>query len=69
MNIEKKIKMALVYAGITQAELASRIGQTPQNLNKKIKRGSLSFEELEQIAAALDCTWRADFVFKDGTAI
>ncbi len=69
MDIEKKIKMALVYTGMTQAELASKIGQTPQNFNKKLKRGSLSFEEMESIAKALGCSWRAEFVFNDGTII
>ena len=38
MTIEQKIKMALSYKGISQAELARRIGQTPSNLNTKIKR-------------------------------
>ncbi len=69
MNIEQKINMALSYKGISQAELARQIGTSPSNLNQKVKRNTLTKEELEQIAAALGCTWRAEFVFPDGTTI
>lgn len=69
MTIEQKIKMALAYSGISQAELARKIGTTPSNLNQKVKRNTLTNEELEQIAAALGGTWRAEFVFSDGTVI
>ena len=69
MNVETKIKMALSYAGISQAELARRIGTTPQNLSLKIKRNTLTKEDMEQIAAALGGTWRAEFVFEEGGAV
>ena len=69
MTIEQKIKMALSYAGISQAELARRMGTTPSNLNQKVKRNTLTKEELVQIAAALGGAWRAEFVFEDGTVI
>lgn len=69
MTIEQKIKMALSYSGISQAELARRIETTPSNLNQKVKRNTLTKEELEQIAAALGGNWRAEFVFGDGTVI
>jgi transcriptional regulator with XRE-family HTH domain len=38
---------------ISLAELCRRIGQTPQNFNKKLKRGTVSFEEVT-IAETLD---------------
>lgn len=69
MTIEQKLKMALSYSGISQAELARRIGTTPSNLNQKVKRNTLTNEELEQIAAAIGGAWRAKFVFADGTVI
>jgi len=69
MTIEQKLSMALSYKGISQSELARRIGTTPQNLNQKIKRNTLTKEELEQIAIAIDGTWHAEFVFPDGTKI
>ncbi len=69
MTTEQKIKMALSYTGISQAELARELGTSPSNLNQKVKRNTLTKEELEQIAAVLGCTWRAEFVFDDGTVI
>ncbi|MBR2131397.1 MAG: helix-turn-helix transcriptional regulator [Oscillospiraceae bacterium] len=69
MTVEQKIKMALSYSGISQAELARKIGMTPSNLNQKVKRNTLTKEEMETIAAVLGGTWRAEFVFEDGTVI
>ena len=66
MTIAQKIGMALSYKGISQAELARRIGTTPSNLNQKVKRNTLTKEELEKIAEVLDGTWKAEF---DGTII
>ena len=69
MTIEQKIKMALSYTGTSQSELARQIGTTPQNFNQKLKRNSLTKEEMEQIATVLGGSWRAEFVFSDGTVI
>lgn len=69
MQIEKMIKVALSYAEISQAELARRIGTTPSNLNQKIKRNTLSKEELDQIANALGAEFICKFRFNDGTEI
>lgn len=69
MTIEQKINMALAYRGMSQAELARKIGTTPSNLNKKVKRDTLTKEEMEKIARALGGSWRAEFVFENGTVI
>ncbi len=69
MTIEQKIKMALAYAGISQAELARRIGTTPSNLNQKIKRNTLTMEDMEKIAQAMGGQWKAEFDFPGGTVI
>ena len=69
MTIEQKINMALSFKGISQAELARKIGTTPSNLNQKVKRNTLTKEELEKIADVLGAIWRAEFEFPDGTII
>lgn len=69
MTIEQKLNMALSYKGISQAELARMIGTTPSNLNQKVKRNTLTKEDMEKIAVALGGKWRAEFVFEDGTVI
>lgn len=69
MNIEQKIKMALGYANISQSELARRLGYTPQNFNQKIKRNTLTFEDMAKIADVLGAEWVAEFRFEDGMII
>ena len=51
------------------AELARRIGQSPQNFNKKLKRGTVSFEEMMEIAKALNVKFEQAFVLPNGQKI
>lgn len=69
MTIEQKIKMALARCNMSQSELAGRMGQTPSNLNQKIKRGTLTQEEMHEIATVVGGVWIAEFRFDDGTVI
>ena len=69
MTLEKKVNMALVYYGISQAELARRLGMTPANFNIRLKRGSFKVGELEKIAQALGAKFSYSFDFEDGTKI
>lgn len=50
MTTEQLIKVALSYAGMTQAELADKIGMNKSNFNARMKRESFSRIEMEQIA-------------------
>ena len=54
---------------ISLAELSRRIGQTPQNFNKKLKRGTISFDEMVTIAETLDIDYEQAFVFPNGGKI
>ena len=69
MTHEQKINMAAAYKGISQAEIARRVGIAPQNFNKKAKRGTFTLDELEAIANALGAVYRFGFVFPDGKEI
>lgn len=69
MTIPQKIKMALAYKGISEAELARTIGTSPSALNQRMKTGKFSSEDLEKIAAALEATFVFGFEFRDGTKI
>lgn len=69
MTIEQKVKMALAHQGMSQAALARALGQSPANLNQKLKRNTLTQEDMGRIAQVLNCVWRAEFVFEDGTVI
>lgn len=54
---------------ISLAELCRRIGQTPQNFNKKLQRGTVSSEEIVQIAKVLNIGYEQVFVLPDGEKI
>ncbi|WP_124098826.1 helix-turn-helix transcriptional regulator [Ruminococcus sp. Marseille-P6503] len=54
---------------ISLAELCRRIGQTPQNFNKKLKRGTVSFDEMMEIAETLGVGYEQAFIFSDGGKI
>lgn len=54
-DVREYINLCRVKRGnITEAELARRTGQTPQNMNNKYKRNTFKISELEKVAEALD---------------
>jgi DNA-binding transcriptional regulator YdaS (Cro superfamily) len=70
MNTEQRINMAAAYKMTSQAALARTIGMTPSNFNQKIKRDSLTREEMQKIAEALGATYTPEcFEFPDGTKL
>lgn len=65
-DIQEYINLCRVKRGnISEAELARRIGQTPQNYNNKCKRNTLKATELEDIAEALNADLKITFIDKD----
>lgn len=52
---------------ISMSELARRIGQSRQNLYKKLQRDTLTSEEYQQIANALGVEYSQMFLLPDGT--
>ena len=52
---------------ISISELARRIGQSRQNFSKKLKRDTLTIDELKAIADALGVTFEQSFTLPDGT--
>ena len=62
----EKIRILLVKRNnISEAELARRIGISPQNLHNKFKRNNFTTTDLMEIADALDCDLRIDFIDKE----
>lgn len=54
---------------ISLAELSRRIGQTPQNFNKKLQRGTVSYEEMVKIAETLSVGYEQVFALPSGEKI
>lgn len=48
------------------SELARRINQTPQNFSAKLKRNTITQDELNQIASALGVTYEQYLVLANG---
>ena len=69
MTISQKIKMALAYKNMSEADLARAVGSSPQAFNQRMKTGKFSSEEMEKIAEALEAEYFFGFAFKDGTKI
>lgn len=69
MTTAEQIKILCVRSGISVSELARRLNQTPQNFNGKLKRNSVSMEEINEICKILDVSHEQYFVMKDGEII
>lgn len=69
MTTSDMIRALCEKQNISLAELCRRIGQTPQNFNKKLKRGTVSFEELMAIAEVLDVGYEQAFILSNGEKI
>ena len=69
MTTSDMIRQLCEKMNISLAELCRRIGQTPQNFNKKLKRGTISFEEMVAIAEALGVGYEQAFILPSGIRI
>ena len=67
MTISEQIKVLCVRSDISVAELARRIGTTPQNFSGKMKRESFTIAELEDIA--VNSSFERKFVLKNGEKV
>lgn len=66
MALAEKIRILLVKRNnMSEAELARKIGTSPQNLNNKMKRDNFCEADLRAIADALDCTYQVSFKMND----
>ena len=65
-DVREYINLCRVKKGnMSEAELARRTGQTPQNMNNKYKRNTFKISELEKVAEALDAELKIQFIDKE----
>jgi len=69
MSISEQIRVLCARLNISKAELARRVGQSPQSLSAKMKRESFTIEELEKVAESLGITFVHKFVLPNGEEI
>jgi hypothetical protein len=66
-DISMVIKHRLVDCKLSEAALAKKVGYTPQGFNRKMKAGKFCTDDLQKIAAALDCHYEGSFIPLPGT--
>jgi transcriptional regulator with XRE-family HTH domain len=69
MSISDKIRILCARLNISKAELARRIGQSPQSFSGKMKRESFTVSDLEEIAAAAGVKFVHKFTLDSGEEI
>ena len=69
MTTAQKIRMALAYKRMSEAELARAIGTSPSAFNQRMGTDKFTSEELDRIALALGGIYVFGFEFPDGTKI
>ncbi|MBQ9609738.1 MAG: helix-turn-helix domain-containing protein [Lachnospiraceae bacterium] len=69
MTTSEQIRVLCVRTGVSLSELARRINQSPQNFNAKLKRNTITQDELNKIAEALGVKYEQYFVLKNGEQI
>ena len=69
MTPSEQIRVLCVRTGVSLSELARKINQSPQNFNAKLRRNTITQDELNQIAKALDVTYEQYFVLENGELV
>ena len=69
MTVSEQIKVLCVRCGVSEAELARRLGRSPQSFNAKLKRDTLTVNEMEKIAKVLGVEFKRAFILMNGDEI
>lgn len=69
VRIDEQLKVMCVKSNISLAEMGRRLNKTPQAFNQKIKRGTFSIDELENIALVAGCELKCEFIYSNGEKI
>ena len=69
ITISEQIRVLCVRRNISVAELARRLGKSPQSFNSKLKRGSFTIKDLEEIAEATGTSFRRNYILPNGEEI
>lgn len=69
MKTSDMIRRLCEQMNISVSELARRLDQSPQNFGKKLKRETITLEELKTIADVMDVKFEQAFILSDGKEI
>ena len=69
MKNSDMIRLLCEQMNISVSELARRLGQSPQNFGKKLKRETITLEELKSVSDVMDVKFEQTFILPDGKEI
>lgn len=69
MKTSDMIRRLCEQMNISVSELARRLDQSPQDFGKKLKRETITLEELKTIADVMDVKFEQAFILPDGNEI
>lgn len=68
-TITEQIKVLCIRSNISVAELARRLGKSPQSFNSKLKRESFTVKDLEEIASVTGTEFKRNYILPNGEEI
>ena len=69
MRIDNELKILAVKTDMTITEMGRRMDKSPQAFSQKIKRGTFTLDDLQEIAIATGSTFECAFVLPNGDRI
>lgn len=69
MQLHDSIKLFCTKYGISFSELARRLNKSPQSFSQKVKRGTLSLDDLEEIAVVTGCQLDCSLIMPTGDKV
>jgi transcriptional regulator with XRE-family HTH domain len=69
MKTSDMIRQLCEQMNVSVSELSRRLGQSPQNFGKKLKRETVTLEELKAIADVMGVKFEQTFILPDGQKI
>ena len=69
ITISEQIRVLCIRSNISVAELARRLGKSPQSFNSKLKRERFTIKDWEEIAEATGTSFRRNYILPNGEEI
>ena len=69
VTVSEQIKILCARRNISMAELARRLGKSPQSFNSKLKRESFTMKDLEEIAKVTGTVFKRNYILPNGEEI
>lgn len=69
MRIDEQIKILSIKTDLTLSEMAKRLNKSPQAFCQKIKRGTFTIDDLDELSYITGCELECNFILPTGEKI